>query len=80
MSVADALDIYGREHAPTVRAPARIGYAIAALNPILGDLPVGSITGEVCRRYARTRVKAPGTIRKELGVLQAAVNAMPRAI
>lgn len=74
MTVANALDIYGREHAPTVRAPARIGYAIAALNPILGDLPVGSITGEVCRRYARTRVKAPGTIRKELGVLQAAVN------
>ena len=74
MTVADALDIYGREHAPTVRAPARIGYAIAALNPILGNLPVGSITGEVCRRYARTRDKASGTIRKELGVLQAAVN------
>ena len=74
LTVADALDIYGREHAPTVRAPARIGYAIAALNPILGSLPVGSINGEVCRRYAKTRGKAPGTVRKELGVLQAAIN------
>ena len=74
MTVAYVLDIYGREHAPTVRAPARIGYAIAALNPILGDLPVGSITGEVCRRYAKTRDRAPGTVRKELGVLQAAIN------
>ena len=74
MTVADALDIYGREHAPTVRAPARIGYAIAALNPILGSLPVGSINGQVCRRYERTRGKAPGTVRRELGVLQAAIN------
>ena len=74
LTVAAALDIYGREHAPTVRAPARIGYAITALNPILGDLPVGSINGSVCRRYARTRGKAPGTVRKELGVLQAAIN------
>ena len=74
VTVADVLDAYGREHAPTVRAPARIGYAIAALNPSLGDLPVGSINGSVCRRYERTRGKAPGTIRKELGVLQAAIN------
>lgn len=74
MTVAAALDIYGTERAPAVRAPERIGYAIAALLPILGSLPVGSITGEVCRRYAETRAKAPGTVRKELGVLQAALN------
>ena len=74
VTVADALDIYGREHAPTVRAPARIGYAIEALNPILGSLPVGSINAAICRRYVRARDKAAGTTRKELGVLQAAVN------
>ena len=74
LTVADVLDVYGREHAPTVRAPARIGYAITAINPILGNLPVGSINGSVCRRYERTRGKAPGTVRKELGVLQAAIN------
>ena len=74
VTVADVLDIYGREHAPTLRAPERIGYAIEALNPILGSLPVGSINGSICRRYERTRGKAAGTVRKELGVLQAAIN------
>ena len=74
MTVAAALSVYGREHAPHVKDPARIGYAIGALVPILGDLPVGSITGAVCRRYDEARGKAPGTIRKELGVLQAAIN------
>ena len=74
MTVARALEIYGEKHAPTVRAPERIGYAIQALLPILGDLPVGSINGGVCRRYAETRNKAAGTVRKELGVLQAAIN------
>ena len=74
VTVADVLDTYGREHASTVKDPARIAYAIDALLPILGSLPVGSITGAVCRRYGGTRAKAPGTIRKELGVLQAALN------
>ena len=50
MTVATALDTYGREHAPTCKDPERIGYAIAALTPILGALPVSSFTGEVCRR------------------------------
>ena len=63
-----------------VKAPGRIAYAIEAIVPILGALPVGSITGEVCRRYGRTRktrtgrTVKPATIRKELGVLQAALN------
>lgn len=74
MTVAAALTVYGQERAPHVKDPARIGYAIGALVPILGDLPVGSITGAVCRRYGEARGKAPGTIRKELGVLQAAIN------
>ena len=52
----------------------RIGHAVAAIVPILGALPVASITGEVCRRYGKARAKAPGTIRKELGTLQAALN------
>ena len=74
MTVADALSIYGKEHAPTVCAPETIGYSIKALLPILGALPVGSVTGEVCRRYAKARDRSPGTTRRELGVLQAAVN------
>ena len=74
VTVEAVLDRYGTEHAPTVADPARIGYAIAALAPILGGLPVSAITGEVCRRYAKARGKAAGTVRKELGVLQAALN------
>lgn len=74
LTVAEALDIYATERAPAVKAPERIGYAIAALVPILGSLPVAKITGEACRRYAKARDKAPGTVRKELGVLQAALN------
>ena len=74
MTIANALAIYAEKHAPTVRAPERIGYAIQALLPILGDLPVGSINSSVCRRYAESRDKAAGTVRKELGVLQAAIN------
>ena len=74
LTVADVLDIYGREHAPTVRAPETIGYSIKALLSLLGALPVGSISGEVCRRYAKSRDRSPGTTRREMGVLQAAIN------
>ena len=74
MNAAEALTIYGNERAPEVKDPVRIAYAIQALVPIVGSLSVAGLTSEVCRRYAKTRGKAPGTIRKELGVLQAAVN------
>lgn len=84
MTVAEALDIYGREHAPTVAAPERIGYAIEALLPFWGALTVGDVKGETCRRYAKSRVRtfkdgtskpiSDGTIRRELNALQAAVN------
>ena len=80
MTVAGALEIYGTERASAFKDPARIGFAIAALVPILGSLPVGSITGEVIRRHAKARptrsgrTVKPGTIRKERGVLQAALN------
>ena len=74
MTVAEVLSPYGRERAPHVKDPARIGDCIRALVPILGDLPLSAITGEVCRRYGKVRDRAPGTVRKELGTLQAAIN------
>ncbi len=74
MTVADALDLYGSEHAPTVKDPIRIAYAIDALVPVLGALPLSSINGSVTRLYGRTRNRKPATVRKELGVLQAAIN------
>ena len=55
MSVADVLDIYGREHAPQTAAPARIGFAIDALLPFWAALKVSDIKGETVRRYMRFR-------------------------
>ena len=74
ITVAELLLPYAQHHAPTRKDPERIAYAIEALVPILGDLPVSEITGGTCRRYAKIRNRAPGTIRKELGTLQAAIN------
>ena len=74
MTVADALELYGTEHAPNTTCPERIGYAIAAIIPILGSLTLSNITGKVCRFYEKERGRSPGTVRKELGVLQAAIN------
>ncbi|MBB4209430.1 tyrosine-type recombinase/integrase [Roseinatronobacter bogoriensis] len=85
MTVAAVLDYYGAEHAPHVADPARIGHTIDALLAFWADLPVSTITGETCRRYARSRFKkstggadpvpvAVGTVRRELATLQAALN------
>ncbi|MEL5876415.1 tyrosine-type recombinase/integrase [Cereibacter sphaeroides] len=74
MTVAHALTLYGEEHGPTVADPQRIGYAIEALMTFWGNLRVAAIRGETCRTYARQRGRAPGTIRRELGTLQAALN------
>ncbi|WP_245999320.1 tyrosine-type recombinase/integrase [Paracoccus methylarcula] len=74
------LTIYAEEHAQGVAAPERIGYAIDALDQFWNGLTVADVKGETCRRYARSRTKkdgAPisnGTIRRELNVLQAAIN------
>lgn len=82
--MSEVLDIYGREWAVTRAAPERIGYAIEALLSFWGALNVSDVKGETCRRYARSRVRhmrdgsvrpiSDGTIRRELNVLQAAVN------
>lgn len=74
ITIAEILALYGKEHAPTVAAPERQGYAISALVPFWGDLPASAIKGETCRRYAAHRAKAPATIRRELNTLQAALN------
>ena len=73
-TVSEALTIYGDERAPLTHAPDRIAYAIQRLVPFLGSLPLSALNGAVCRRYDKERDKAPATVRKELGVLQAAIN------
>ena len=74
VTVAEVLNLYAAERAPHVKDPARIADCVRALVPILGPLPLSAITGETCRRYGKARDRAPGTVRKELGTLQAAIN------
>ena len=74
MTVADSLRVYGEERGPMVADPDRIADCITALVPVLGDLPISSVTGKVCRRYGKARNRAPGTVRRELSTLQAAIN------
>lgn len=89
--MAQALIYYAEQHVPSVKDPARIGYAIEALLPFWGELPLSAIRRETCNAYARQRRKvvrrdpetkqvletapiAAGTVRKEPGTLQAAIN------
>ena len=89
ITVADALAIYAEGQAGNTADPARIAYAIDALLPFWGDKAVAEITPAACDQYCRSRVvkpqkgseaperKAkPGTARKELGTLAAAINWM----
>ena len=90
VTVGEVLTVYAEEYAPTVAAPERIGYALDALIPFWADLKVSHVKGETCRRYAKFRKKvtardengepvawepvSAGTVRRELGTLQAALN------
>lgn len=74
VSIAEVLDLYGTEHAPNAADPARIGFAIAALIPFWADKKVSEITKKNSTAYLRQRRRAPATIRRELGTLNAAVT------
>ena len=75
--IAQILSGYMIEHAPSVADPARVGYAVAALLPFWGDNMAGDVKGSTCRAYARHEAKqgrGPGTVRRTLTVLRAAIN------
>lgn len=74
ITIGHVLAIYAEEHAPYVADPARIAYAIDALDPFWSDLPASAVKGATCRRYAAFRNRADSTVRRELGTLQAALN------
>jgi integrase len=75
-TVAEILGIYGSQHAPRTAAPARIAIAVTRLNEWWGDCIVSAVTAAACERYVRHRSRAVsiGTVRRELGVLQAALR------
>lgn len=76
LSVARVLAVYGKEHAVNLHAADRAGHAISALLPYWKDKTLGDIRGATCREYAAIRGEKvkPGTIRRELAVLQAAIR------
>jgi integrase len=72
--VTDILDDYAREHGPSTAAPRRIGYAIRSLVAYWQGKTVSQVTRNSCREYGTQRARAPGTVRRELSVLSAAVH------
>lgn len=72
--VIEAFEDYVAEHGVNVAAPERIGYAVKPLLSFFGDDMIGDITVERCREYASMRNVSAGTIRRDLGVLRAAIN------
>ncbi|ODN69229.1 tyrosine-type recombinase/integrase [Methylobrevis pamukkalensis] len=89
--IADILTWYAREIAPRHRAAATTGHAIDRLADWWGAKTLAEIRAATCRAYAEHRRRQPrpqakseaakaktigdATIRRELGVLRAAVNA-----
>jgi integrase len=72
--ITDVLGYYAEEHGGETAAPWRISAAINGLVPFWQERTVASITRETCRAFAKFRARSPGTVRRELGVLRAAIN------
>ena len=72
--IVQALDLYATLHAPRTAAPERIAYALIPLIDFWGSNKVADITKETCRAYVEWRNLKPGTVRRELGTLRAALN------
>jgi integrase len=72
--VTDVLADYAQEHGPETAAPWRIAAAGKCLVPFWQDKTVADVTRDMCRKYVAFRQRAPGTARRELGVLRASIN------
>jgi integrase len=72
--IASTIQAYLLDKEGEVKDLKRLSFACRPLLAFFGDLKVGDITAQVCRRYARERGKAQGTVRKELSTLRAAIQ------
>ena len=72
--ITDILADYAQERGPEVASPWRIAAAIKALIPFWQARTVADVTRETCRAFVAARERSPGTVRRELGVLRAAIN------
>jgi integrase len=72
--VTDTLTDYANERGPKVAAPRVIGCAISAMTPYWAGLTVAQITPLTCGKYVDWRGRSANTARRELAVLQSAIN------
>ena len=72
--VTDVLELYARERGPKVVAPGVMGRAIEVLTAFWQGRTVSDVRPQTCRKYCELRQRSAGTVRRELGVLQAAIN------
>lgn len=83
LTVADTLNTYAREHAPTLHDAERAGDAVLALLSWEGWTTLSAIRASLCRSYAdfrrsqkthQSKHVSNETIRRELAVLNAAIR------
>lgn len=74
VTIGEVLDYYGKNKGAFAADPARIGYAIDALEPFWASLRVSDVNDATCAAYVEQRKRAPATVRRELTTLRAALN------
>jgi integrase len=74
VKIGEVLDYYADNKGRFAKDPARIGYAIDALLPYWADKAITDISDGSCAEYVLQRARKPGTTRRELTTLRAAVN------
>ena len=72
--VTEVLNDYAQQRGSKIVAPERIAYAMLALTDFFEGNAVGDVTPQTCARYMEKRSRSAGTVRRELGVLRAAIN------
>ena len=74
VTIGAILTGYEAEHAPDLRAPEAVKYAVKGLRPLFGELLPSHLLPMTIKRYARERGASNGTILREIGVLRAALS------
>jgi len=72
--VTDVLNDYLQQRGNKIAAPERIAYAALALTEFFEGNSVADVTPQACGRYGECRNRSAGTVRRELGILRAAIN------
>jgi len=74
LTVGEVLARYADDYGPKLRARDTLVHSISGLAPFWADLTCDAVKESTCSRYQGHRNMAEGTVRRELGVLQAALN------